>query len=338
MWRICLLWLGCSLAIEAAAIPSDTLVMNNGQVLIGTFKTWERGKICFDVTDAGKLFINDDQVRSFTGKQKKFRVETASRQVAYGMISAKDSGYIAVTDSATVVLRMADVVDALPYKTSLLQPYDAYIAAGYNYSRSNQVGTINLDAGIQYITTRYTINGTATSALTHNSSGLFRNRDNLVLHIFKMVNNPRWLFGARILYQRNRQQQLEARYLAGAGMIYNALFANNRQLYLFSGLVLAHEKGTDATTQTRMEIPLLANLQLYRFREPEMSLTTSQTVYLGGSGFNRIRHDGELRLSWNITDQFSLTTYVYDNYDSRPLAFLGKNLDFGWMFGIKFEL
>lgn len=337
MWRICLLWLSCSFAFTAAATPNDTLVMNNGQVLIGKFKNWERGKICFDVSDAGKLNIDYDKVRSFTGSQQKFRIQTNSRKDLYGFIGAKDSGCITVSDTSNLVLRMKDVVAVLPYKTSLLQPYDAYVSAGYNYSRSNQVGTINLDAGIQYITTNYTINGTATSALTHNSNGLFRNRDNLVLHIFKMVNQ-RWQFGARMLYQRNRQQQLEARYLTGAGMMYNALFTNSRQFYLFSGLVLAHEKGTDATTQTRMEIPLLANLQLYRFHEPEMSLTTTQTVYLGGSGFNRLRHDGELRLSWNITDQFSLTTYVYDNYDSRPLSYLGKNLDFGWVFGIKFEL
>jgi len=338
MWRICLCSLICSVAVVVATAQSgDTLVMNNGQHLIGKFKTWERGKICFDVTDAGKLYINYDQVHSFTGRQKKFRVETASRQIAYGMISAKDSGCIAITDTAERLLRMKDVVSVLPYKTSLLQPYDAYVAAGYNYSRSNQVGTINFDAGIQYITTHYTINGTATSALTHNANGLFRNRDNLLLHIFKMVN-PHWQFGARMLYQRNRQQQLEARYLLGGGMMYNAAFRNNYQLYLFSGMVVAHEKGTDATTQTRIEIPLLASLQLYRFHEPEMSLTTMQTVYLGGSGFNRLRHDGELRLSWEITDQFSLTSYVYDNYDSRPLAYLGKNLDFGWMFGIRFEL
>ena len=56
-----------------------------------------------------------------------------------------------------------------------------------------------------------------------------------------------------------------------------------------------------------------------------------------GTGANkRIRHDGELRLNFKLTNKLSLTSYLYDNYDSAPVVPTAGNLDYGWSTGLKY--
>jgi len=92
-----------------------------------------------------------------------------------------------------------------------------------------------------------------------------------------------------------------------------------------------------ASNQTLSEIPFLVNLELGNPGNQDYSLSTTQTLYFGKTD-HRIRHDGELRISRKITDDFSINIYVYDSYDSgTPISFPNHHLDYGYTIGLKYS-
>jgi hypothetical protein len=322
------------ISFNSHAQMPDTLQLTNGQVLAGSLVSWQNDLISFYVFDAGVVSVKATKLSILKGNLQQYRTETSTRKIFYGSLVCNKPGEFTFQEngqSVTVPFKNIEIIT--PYKNG--GATSGFLGAGYNYAKSNGFGLITFDAGLNYSSKNFMLKGSGTSNLVLNNKSLQRNRENLVFTGYQILN-PRWQPAAQILYQRNLVLGLNSRFLAGAGMFYTAVMKPNCQLYLATGGMGSFEKTIDKQSYSGFEIPFIIQLEIYNLGNSDLSLSHKQTLYVGTSSNKRIRHDGELRLNYKLTKNISLTTYLYDNYDSDPLAATAGNIDYGWNTGLKY--
>ena len=324
-------------SIKAFSQTPDSLVLKNGQTLVGSFLGWRNDDVSFYIIDAGVITVDYQKVSMIQANSGKYRVETSVRKVFYGKLTCEKPGEFVFMENGNPV--------SIPFKyMEIITPYkkggstDAYIGLGYDYAQSNDFGLFNINGGLSHGSKRWVVQGGVNSSIVYTKAdGLERNRDYGRLRADRIIN-PHWQYSIRYIYQRNRELGLAHRHLVGTGFILNAIRKPNFHLDLSSGLAGMVERTFDDQSYSRVEIPVLLNMTIYNLGSSNLSLNHKQTLFIGMGSNKRIRHDGELELNMQLTRKLSLSTYIYDNYDSAPVQKTGTdNLDFGWNTGLKLK-
>jgi hypothetical protein len=218
-------------------------------------------------------------------------------------------------------------LDTLPYTT---------LFRSYSFTRSSNIGRLNLDASLNYSNRKYDGALSANSVYTSQNKAISRDRENASFSNFYIMN-PWWSLGAIFGYQRNLELGLLRRYQEAVGIRYNLLYENNIQIRMLSGLVINQEKNLRSIKlEPQYEIPLSVNLNFFKFEKPNISISTSQTVYVSLTRAGRVRYDGEARVSWEMIKDLSLNLNFYHSYDSKPVSISATNFDYGIVLGLKY--
>lgn len=320
---------------KAFSQSPDSLVLKNGQTLVGSFLGWRNDDVSFYIANAGVITVDYQNVNMLQANSGKYRVETSVRKVFYDRLTCVKPGEFVFMENGNPVsvgFKYMEIIT--PYKKG--GTMDGFIGVGYTYAQSNDFGLFTIDGGLSFNSKRWIVEGGINSSIVYTKAdGLERNRDYGKLRADRIIN-PHWQFTTRYIYQRNRELGLARRHLVGAGFELNAIRKPNFHLNLTSGLAGMIESTFDDQNYSRVEIPVLLDVIVYNLGSSNLSLNHTQTLFIGTGSNKRIRHDGELRLNMKLTKKLSLTTYIYDNYDSAPVQKTGTdNLDFGWNSGLK---
>jgi hypothetical protein len=315
----------------------DSLQLKNGQILTGSFIKWVNNDVSFYIASAGAIEIDQSNISLIKGNSSKYRVETITRKIFYSKITSVNPGELVFTENGQPVsIAFKNIKYITPYEKG--GATNGFIGLGYNYSQSNDFGLFNLDAGIEISSKKWWIEGGANSSIVYTKQdGFEQNRGEATLDAY-LTLSPEWLYASKYIYQRNVELGLAYRHLVATGFGYYAVMKPNFHLYLASGIAGTAEKTLDGQSYNRLEIPLHLEAEVYNLGNSNLSLKHTQTLFIGAGSNKRIRHDGELNLSMRLTKKLSLTTYVYDNYDSAPVQKTGTdNLDFGWTTGLRYS-
>jgi hypothetical protein len=326
-----------SISKNSFAQAPDSLQLRNGQYLVGAFLKWINDDISFYIDGAGVISIDQKNISLIKGNSSKFRIETATRKIYYDKISSVNPGEIFFMENGQpVAVTFRDIEYITPYKKG--GSTDGYLGLGYNYSQSNDFGLFTLNGGIEIGSKKWRVQGDINSNIVYTKAdGLEHKRDEGNLDAYRTLN-PLWQFTTKYIYQRNVELGLAYRHLVGTGFVYNAFMKPNFHVYISSGIAGTAEKTLDGQDYSRFEIPVRLQVEIYKLGSSNISLNHTQTLFVGTGSNKRIRHDGELNLSMKLTKKLSLTTYIYDNYDSAPVQKTGTdNLDFGWTTGLRYS-
>ncbi len=333
---LCLLVTILSLFNTSYSQDIDSLQLKNGQILTGSFIKWVNNDVTFYIGGAGAIDIDQNNISLIKGKSSKYRVETITRKIFYSKITSVNPGELVFTENGQpVTVAFKNIKYITPYEKG--GAADGYIGLGYSHSQSNDFGLFNLDAGIEISSKKWWIEGGANSSIVYTKQdGFEHNREEGNLNAY-LTLSPEWLFDSRYIYQRNVELGLAYRHAVATGFGIYAVMKPNFHLYLSTGIAVAAEKTLDRQSYNRLEIPLYLEAEVYNLGSSNLSLKHTQTLFVGVGSNKRIRHDGELNLSMRLTKKLSLTTYIYDNYDSAPVQKTGTdNLDFGWNTGVRY--
>ena len=318
----------------------DTIYLRSGQMFYGEFQRLRDGKFEFDITDAALVLIKYDKVKTLKAISHQYRVTTNDRRVYYGKISAeKSDGYLRVKlGDSVVILKLNTIVSIDFYDKPSFKTINGYLSAGYSYTRSSGVGRLNLEGLISLDLKRWEHTVSASSIITYTDSIWSRDREILSYKLFYYLNAS-WYIGALLNYQRNIELGLARRFQEGFGIRYALVSRINIHTNLFSGLVFNQEKNLEGTTfPTSLEIPIAINLELYRFRKPEISFIVTQSMFFSLTEKGRIRQDGNFSINWEIIKDLSLNIQLYHNYDSKPIGVGSNSFDYGTVIGLKYDM
>ena len=317
----------------------DTIFFTNGSVVIGKIKKIKLGIITFDPDDAPDITVQLRKLKTISGGNRIFRIETVLHNLYFGTIlphPRTNTIYIrTISDSITLDLELISVLN--PLEKEFVQRFSGSVGLGFTYTRSSGFGRLNYDINTKYIS-RKTEFSIATSGIYTIYDSLFsRDKEDIYIkYNYYFLRN--WFTTAFIAYQRNLELSLERRFQEGFGI--GNKFLTGKHIYTFGrgGIVFNQERSTeDVTSGTLAEMFGQVEINLFRFEKPQINFTFAQTLYYSLSEKGRFRNDGSISIKWEIFKDFFLNFDPYNNYDSKPPVEGSPKFDYGIVFGINYK-
>jgi hypothetical protein len=316
----------------------DTVYLKNNTVLVGELRSFKMGKAEFDGDGIGIVNIKYDQIKTWYAQSNLFRVETTNRKLLFGkMVPSKNNGETIIKNGMSILpLKFGNITNLSAVGETVSKRIEGNIGAGYTYTKSSEIGRLNMNTKVGYRTTNVETMLIGDLILTTDSAQSYRERENLRLTSFYYFNQ-KWMAGGILNYQRNIQLGLLSRWQSGVAGGIKLLQKQNSRATILTGFVLNKELNSSQVSNTLSEITLQATYDFFSFDKPNLSLSVMQKLYSGISQSGRIRSDGDIKLGWELFNDFSLSLNYFYNYDSKSPATNTPRTDFGFVAGIAYS-
>ncbi|KAB2817524.1 DUF481 domain-containing protein [Phaeocystidibacter marisrubri] len=315
----------------------DTLWLRNGLYLYGEFTSIDVGLINFDAEVIGDVTLKHYEVSTFRASSNIYRMKTLYAGEFLGWVLPGEPGTVRIYDlNDTVVVPFTELVYLVSFENSFLKRWSGLFSAGYSYTRSSNISRYNMSGSVNYAGEHLDMALSGSMIVTGEGDSLTREREELhFTSNFYFAN--RWSIFGVLSYQRNVTLGLRYRYQEGPGVTYTRYLTNQMRIAGGVGAVINQEESFAGARLNSIEVPALIRFHFFRYRNPKISLTTSQSVYFGVTEVGRFRHDGEIQLAWEIVDDLSLTLTLYDSYDTQSPSTGGALLDYGTVTGLSYS-
>lgn len=332
LFPVILLFTGLNLSAQ-----EDTLWLKNGLVLHGEFQGLDIGVLSFDADVIGVVEVKFFDVATFTATSRIYRMKPLGGGERYGWILPGDTGRVKVYDLIdTAEVALSELVYLIGFEEKFLQRWNGLLSAGYSYTRSSRISRYNADVSAHYRGEKVNMDLSGGMILTGRGDSLAREREDANVVLNRLFSDRWSIFGA-VSYQRNLTLGLRYRYQNGAGLSYRRYLTNRMRLAIGGGAVVNREESFERVSLNSIEAPLLLNFTFFKYRQPKISLAADQSVFFGITESGRLRHDGEIRLSWEVISDLSLQITFYDSYDSQSPSTGEALFDYGIVSGISYS-
>jgi len=317
----------------------DTIILYNGQILIGAVQGETLGAISIDDIDLKMQSIKLFKIRRLKIVER-FKIETVERQILYGTIepSSRD-GWIDIhaTDGTVKTIHITKIYQLISMDNNFFTRLNGNVSAGFSYAKSNGIGQLNFSANVQYATKLFNYNLTASSIGSIDSGRFSRDNENVQFQVaFDLT--PTWFLASAAQYQRNLELSIARRYLFMIGPGNKLFIRKNWRLMAATGITFSQEKSTEGVNSGLLwEVPILFQFNFYQFQHPDIQISSTQSVYFSLSQPGRVRYDGNTTFSWQLIRYFYLNISPYDSYDSKPPAGSTSNFDYGIVVGLSYK-
>jgi len=325
-----------------AQVKKDTLFFNNGEVLIGELKQIAHGLVTFDSDGVGLITIKMYKVRSAHTTLGILRIETTTtNQKLYGRLEptkSRDTVYVVDGNNRTKV-PLNKINSVTTFRRSFFDQLDGNVSAGFSFSHSSSIGQVNLNGDIKYTTRWLETELTISTLSTIDSSRFTRDQETEQLSSYHYINSSDWFAAVVISHQRNEELSLAHRYQGLLGGGNKFLTEETVDALVLTGLAFSQEKSIDGQSNSgaEVEIPLILQLNFFKFTHPNMQITMNNAGYLSLTQAGRYRYDGNITFAWELIKNFSLTINLYSNFDSKPLDIGSSRIDYGLVMGLAYK-
>jgi hypothetical protein len=324
--------------IRLTAQEKDSIYLYNGQVFIGDVKGGQMGEITIDDVDMKLLQIKQYKMKRFS-TAKRCKIETQEKEVYFGVIdpSTKPGWIILRLDQGdTVEMPITAISLLIALRKNFFAQLEGNFSAGFSYAKSSDLGQLNFSTRIWYATEKWQYQLAAQMIGSIDSSKYSRDREDASVFVSRTITNS-WFAATSVSYQRNLELSIARRYqeLVGGG---NKLFVRRDwQLLAISGLSFNQERRTDGTSSgLLLEIPVTLRFNFFKYRQPNMQISTSQTAFFSLSQQGRIRFDSNLNFAWELYKSFWITFNPYASFDNQALD-NSSNFDYGSAISLSYK-
>ena len=144
------------LTSSAFGQTKDTIVFYNGQVLIGDIRGGAYGEISINDRDLKILQVKQYKIRKLT-TDNRFRLETNDKQDYIGRLekAGKDGWVNIILDNGDTLLTLiTDISQIIAIEKKFFVGLDGSLSAGFSYSKSSEIGQVNLSSNVHYATNK----------------------------------------------------------------------------------------------------------------------------------------------------------------------------------------
>jgi hypothetical protein len=316
----CLLLIA-SLAPGAAAArdKTDILILKNGDHITGEIVKLEYGKLQFKTDDMGTLSVEWPAVGKLES-QYTFDIEAVTGQRFFGVISATDDGkqLAIVEEQGSVELDPLTVSRIAQVEDTFWKRVDGSLSFGYNFTKSSDIKVLSthFDASYRAETVAMNLGIDITSTTSPEQGTLDRDQ---ITFTYQWLRPNRNFWAGLTSLERNEELGIEGRLQAGGAFGHFFKQTSFSELAGIIGVVANQEWVTGAESgQQSMEGLVAATWRIFRFSDPETSLTSSAAYYPSITESNRYRGSADLTLRQEIITDFFIDLSVYYDYDSQP--------------------
>ena len=318
---------------------SDVVIMRNGDHLTGDILGLEYGKLALKTDKMGTVSIEWPSVRSVASRFA-FAIERRGGAKFYGTLATSEDGaalLVTSTEGSTAQIPMADVERISRYSLSFWNRINGNLSVGFTYTKASDttVGSINFISYYRSTTLDGSLSFNSNTTKTSAGDDTYRA---MLSGIVIFVTQSRNFWGLVGSLERDQELGINARLLGGAVAGRRFLQRPATEVTGIAGIVLSQESITDnPEQQTSVEAVFGGLWRVFKFTDPETSLTLGISVYPSLTEWGRIRSNGNLNLTHKIAGDFTLGLSGYFSTDSRPPDPTAQKSDYGLTFNLGYE-
>ena len=211
---------------------TDTLVLSNGDVIVGEIKDMTRGVLTLETDYSDSDFkIEWEKVRELRSKEL-YTVNLSDRSIyTNARLTAAEPGYVTIeADEGSRKVNIQYIVYLRELDRSFWSKLNASIDIGYSITKAQNLHQFNADLNIGYKTDRWTLKATSRQVRSSQDSVDPVRRVEAALSGDYMLRNGIF-FGSSLNFLSNSEQNLELRTTGNLGIGYyfyrtNALLWN----------------------------------------------------------------------------------------------------------------
>jgi hypothetical protein len=196
-----------------------------------------------------------------------------------------------------------------------------------------------MSGNVKYTTGRLVTEFVINALGSIDSTGFSRDQETEQLSSYHYIKSSSWFIEAAAAHQRNLELSLAHRYQGMLGGGNKFLAEATFSAFALTGITLASEQSTipQPPEGRQIEIPLILKLDYFKYTKPNLQVTMTNAAYASLTVKGRYRYDGSLNFSWTIITDFSFTTNLYANLDTKPLNELSNKVDYGVVMGLSYK-
>jgi hypothetical protein len=317
---------------------SDSLVLKNGNVIVGEIKSMDKGVLTIETDYSDDDFtIEWDGIKSIK-TDAFFLITLTDGERINGSFKTSGEGKIKIFPEVGTPVEIEH--DALVYLKSVdkgfLDRIYASIDIGFDLAKSNNLATFTTRAGLGYLANRWSTDFSINTLFSKQDSvdNIRRTDGGLTFKYFL----PRdWYLPITATYLSNTEQKLDARWNGMLGIGYYAIRTNRAYWGFKGGAAFNNEKyspeGQTQTTNSSWEGFIGSELNLYDIGD--LSLLTKITAFPSFTESGRWRVDFNFDMKYDLPLDFYVKLGYSLNYDNQPVEG-ANNVDyvlstgFGW--------
>lgn len=332
-----LLLLGLSLFSQLlqAHTKSDVVTLYNGDRLTGELRMLYGGLATISTDTMGTVQIEWQSMSGATSKYR-YEVRTSSDGRYFGTLeTSKRPGLLRVVgDNGVEELEWLEVVELRPVEETLRERIDAYVAAGYSYTKASGVSQVNLNTDISYedekssnaISGRTIITDTDTETTYSNFYSLSRKIWTNRAKIYRTVN---------VAYEDNDELNLEHRVSVGGGIGRYFIDTHAMQFLADAGVQVLTEQSSGQNEEQNVELFISPRFSKWRFSTPELDLDLGFDLYPSITEWGRVRTKVDIKLRWEIIEDLFFDISAWSTSDNEAES--GRESDYGINTGLGWE-
>ncbi len=321
-------------ATPLSAQRADTVVLRNGDRIVGEIKYVDRGVLSYKTDDMGTPTIKWDKIRRIIS-YRYFKVEVVSGGIYYGQLLAasQDKQVVVAVGTFSDTIPNIDIVRINPIGRSFWSRVDGHLSLGFSYQRANRVWNLNADFAADYRTRQWLSQLKSNAYFQDEEASSATSRSSFALQQQRFLAHRWFVLGSGQLEQ-NQELDLDLRALLTAGGGRYLIQTARSDLLLGSGLAYTKERFTASSVTANLELLVSIIAEYFRLDSPKSDLQASLTLYPNLTDFGRVRSDLEVDVSHEIIKDFTLGLTIFDKFDSRPPSPTASKHDYGVTFNI----
>jgi len=341
MIRLIILSIFCTVILSTRSFcqAKDSIILYNGQILIGEVQGASLGNLSIDDIDLKMQNVKLYKIKILK-IQDRFKIETVDKKFYFGTLKTTDKdGWVNIhtIEGENIEMHITKIYQLISMDNKFLKRLNGNLSAGLSFTKSSEVGQINFAANVQFAT-KHVDYLLSVSTIGSIDSGSY-SRDNENVQLFASYDlTTTWFIAAVGQYQRNLELSIARRLLGMAGPGNKLFIKKNWRLLATTGISISQELSTEGVESGLLfEIPIMFQFNYYKGHNPDIQISSTESIYFSLSQPGRVRFDGNTSFSWQLIRYFYLNINPYTNYDSKPPAGNGSNFDYGIVLGLSYK-
>ncbi len=320
---------------QFALAQQDSLIMKNGDVIVGEFKDLDKGVGIFETPYSNADFKIEWKEIKEIYTTSYFLITLSSGTRYNGKINSTANGKVKIitNENDSVIYDLIDIVFLKSVKPGFWQKFKANIDFDLSRTKANNLKQVSVHSMVSYLSERWSADATYNTLFSSQDSIESISRtDGTVNYRYYLQRD--WFLIASISFLSNSEQKLDLRASEKAGLGKYLIHSNNTYWAVMSGLAYNHEQYS-AETDVRRSWEGFFGSELNMYDIGDLNLFTK--VFVSPS----LTENGRWRTDFNFSAKYDLPLDFYIrlgytlNFDNRPVEG-GASTDyvinggFGW--------
>ncbi|MCF6170703.1 MAG: DUF481 domain-containing protein [Bacteroidales bacterium] len=335
MMKRFLLYTIASVVINSAFSQNDSLVLKNGDVIVGELKNMDKGVVTFstDYSDSDFKIEWDGITSMYTHTSYLINMSNGDRYNGKLKAAGNQKVLIFMEEGGSREVGFMDIVYLKSVDKGFWEKIDAFVDVGLDITKANNVVTFSTRSGIEYMARIWSLGLTFNTNFTKQDEGPNTSRTDGGLS-YKYFLPKSFYIPVSVNYLSSSELNLNSRWTALAGAGY--YFIRTNSLYWGADLGGAF----NAENYIPDSIPDVNSFEGYfgtdlsLFDIGDFSLSTKAKAYPSFTEKGRWRIDFNFDTKYDLPLEFYIKLGWSLNFDSKPPS--GSDLDyviytgFGW--------